>query len=72
MTNAVKLLYNQGNTKKNKQYELTNIYNEFKHYELYEIFTYNSKQIHIFSRTLDIRVRRSLALPTQVSDCHLI
>ena len=31
-----------------------NIYNEFKQYRWYEIITYNSKQIQIFSRTLEI------------------
>jgi hypothetical protein len=37
---------------KHKQYELKNIYNEFKQYRLYEIITYNSKQKQILSRTL--------------------
>ena len=46
------------------QIELKNIYNKFKQYRLYEIITYNSKQIQIFSRTLEIRVQRSLVLPT--------
>ena len=40
-----------------------NIYNEFKQYGCYEIITYNSKQIQIFSRTLEIGVQRSLVLP---------
>ena len=48
------------------------IYNEFKQYRRYEIITYNSKQIQTFSRTLEIRVQRSLVLPTQVSNYHLI
>jgi hypothetical protein len=37
-----------------------------------KILTYNSKQIQILSITLEIRVQRSLVLPTQVSNCHLI
>ena len=36
MTNGLKLSYYQGNTKY-KQFELQNIYNEFKQYRLYEI-----------------------------------
>jgi hypothetical protein len=63
MTNGVKLSYYRGNTK-HKKYELQDIYNEFKQYRLYEILTYNSKQIQIFSRTLEIRVQRSPVLPT--------
>ena len=50
--------------KKIKKYELQNIYNEFKQYRMYEIITYNTKQIQIFSRTLEIRVQRSMVLPT--------
>ena len=38
------------------QYELENIYNEFKQYGLHEIITYNFKQIQTFSRTLEIQV----------------
>ena len=34
--------------------------------------TYNSKQIQIFSRTIEVGVQRSLVLPTQVSKCRLI
>ena len=52
------------------QHELKNIYNKFKQYGLYGI-THNSKQIQIFSRILEIRVQRSLVLPTQVNNCHL-
>jgi hypothetical protein len=48
------------------------MYNEFKQHRLYETITYNSKQIQIFSRTLEIRGQRSLVLPTQVSNYHLI
>jgi hypothetical protein len=31
---------------------------------VYEIITYKGKQIQIFSRTLELRVQRSLVLPT--------
>ena len=31
---------------------------KFKQYKWYEIITYNSKQIQIFSRTLEIRVQK--------------
>ena len=47
-----------------KKYELQNIKSEFKQYKLYEILTYNSKQTKKFSRTFEIRVQRSLILPT--------
>ena len=49
---------------KPKKYELQNIYNEFKQYKVYEIITYNSKKIQILSITLEIRVQRSMVLPT--------
>jgi hypothetical protein len=55
-----------------KIYELQNIYNEFKQNIVYEIITYNSKQTQIFSRTLEIGVQRSMVLPTQANNCHLI
>ena len=48
------------------------IYNEFKKYRCYEIITYNSKEIQLFSRILGIGVQISLMLPTQVSNCHHI
>ena len=48
------------------------IHNEFKLYKWYEMITSHSKYIHISSRTLEIGVQRSLVLPTQVSNCHLI
>ena len=48
------------------------MYNEFKQYRWYEIITYDIKEIQIFSRTLEIGVQRSLMLPTQVSNYHLI
>ena len=63
MTNGLKLSYNQGNTKY-KQYELQNIYNEFKQYRFYEITTYNINKIQKSSRTFEIRVQRSMVLPT--------
>ena len=44
------------------------IYNEFKQYRWYEIIAYNSKQIQMFPRSLEIGVQRSLVLPTQVSN----
>ena len=37
------------------------------HYGWYELIIYNSKQIQIFLRTLEIGVQRSMVLPTQVS-----
>jgi hypothetical protein len=40
------------------------IHNEFKQYRWYEIITYNSKHVQIFSRTLEIGVQRFLVLPT--------
>ena len=40
-------------------------------YIWYKIINYNSKQIQIFSRALEIEVQRSLVLPTQLSNCHL-
>ena len=50
---------------KYKQYVLQNIiYNEFKQCRFYEIITYKTKQIQLFSRTLEIRVQRSPVLPT--------
>ena len=49
----------------------TNLSNT-KHEIGYEIKTYNYKQIQIFSSTLEIGVQRSLVLPTQVNNCHLI
>lgn len=42
---------------KNKQYE-------FKQYSLHEILIYSTKKIQKISRTFEIRVERSLALPT--------
>ena len=57
---------------KHKQYELKNIYNKFKQYILYKIITYNSKQTQILSITFEIGVQRSIMLPTQVSNSHLI
>ena len=54
------------------KYELKNLYNKFKQYRWYEIIIYNFKQIQIFSRTLEIGVQRSLVLPTQDSNCHLM
>ena len=51
---------------KHKIYELKNIYNKFKQHRWYAIEAFNSKQIQIFSRTLEIGVQRSLMLPTQV------
>jgi hypothetical protein len=61
MTNGVNLSYYQGNTK-HKQYELINIYNEFKQCRLSEIITYNPTQIQVPSITLKIGVRKSLVL----------
>jgi hypothetical protein len=58
--------------RKHKSYELRKIDNEFQQCKWYEIITYNSKQIQIFSIILGIGVQRSLVLPTQVSNCHLI
>ena len=52
---------------KHEQYELKNIYNEFKQYRLYGIITYNSKQIQIFSRTFEIGVQRTLVWPTKLA-----
>jgi hypothetical protein len=49
---------------KHKKYELQNMYNEFKQYRLYEIKTYNFKQIQMFSRTLEIKIQQYLVLPT--------
>jgi hypothetical protein len=37
------------------------------YFETEGVITYNSKQIQIFSRTLEIRVQSSQVLPTQVS-----
>ena len=71
MTNDIKLSYYRGTTKL-KQYELKNIYNDFKQYRLYEIITYNSKLIQTYARTLEIGVQRYVMLPTQVSNCRLI
>jgi len=48
------------------------MYNEFKQYKRYEIITYNSKKMRIFSQTPEIGVQRSLVLPTQVTNRHLI
>jgi hypothetical protein len=47
------------------------MYNEFKQCRWYEIITCNSKQTQIFIRTLEIRVQRSLVLPTQVLSSYL-
>jgi hypothetical protein len=38
---------------------------------VHEIITYNTKKIQILSKTLEIRVQRSLVLPTEVSNCQL-
>jgi hypothetical protein len=71
MTNAIKL-HTIEKIQKHKKYELRNIYKEFTQYRLYEIITYYSKQTQIFSRTLELGVRRFMVLPTHVSNCHLI
>ena len=63
MTNGLKCRIIEG-IQKHKKYEHQNIYNELKQYRLYEIINYNSKQIQIFSEILEIRVQRSLVLPT--------
>ena len=48
------------------------MFNEFEQYKCYEIITYNSTQIQTFSRTLEICVQRTLVLPTEVCNYHLI
>ena len=50
-------------TQKFKQYELQHMCIEFKQYRLYEILTHNTKQMKIFSRTLEMRVQRPLLFP---------
>ena len=47
-------------------------HNELKQCRWHGIITYNSKQIQVFSRTLEIGAQRSLVSPTQASCCRLI
>ena len=62
MTNGVNCRTIEG-VEKHKQHELKNT-TSLSNTNFDEIIAYNSKQIQILSRTLEIRLQRSLMLPT--------
>ena len=67
MTDGVKLVVLSTEYKNISNTSFIYIYNKFKQYRWYEIITYNSKQIQIL-----IGVQKSLVLPTQASNYHLL